>query len=164
MAHIFQINISPGGVPKQPIPAGLVTPLGLEGDVQRDRRYHGGPDRALCLFSLEHILALQAEGHPIYPGATGENVTIAGLDWAALSPGVRLQLGPEVLVEITGYASPCSNITAAFRDGAINEISEKKYPGRSRLYGRVLHTGRLRPGDEVQVISPDGTDQDDRPM
>lgn len=163
MAHIFQINISRGGVPKQPIPIGEVTPLGLVGDVQRDRKHHGGPERALCLFSLEHILALQAEGHPIYPGATGENVTIAGLDWATLVPGVRLQLGPEVLVEITGYASPCSNITAAFRNGAINEISEKKYPGRSRLYGRVLHTGRLRPGDEVQVVPPGGRGDDGQP-
>lgn len=90
-------------------------------------------------------------------------MTIAGLDWATLVPGVRLQLGPEVLVEITGYASPCSNITAAFRNGAINEISEKKYPGRSRLYGRVLHTGRLRPGDVVQVVPPGGRGDDGQP-
>lgn len=67
MAHIFQINISRGGVPKQPIPIGEVTPLGLVGDVQRDRKHHGGPERPLCLFSLEHILALQAEGHPSTP-------------------------------------------------------------------------------------------------
>lgn len=160
MAHIFQINISAGGVPKQPVPLGEVTPLGLSGDVQRDRRHHGGLERALCLFSLDHILALQAEGHPIYPGATGENVTIAGLDWTALMPGVRLQLGPEVQVEVTGYASPCSNITAAFRDGAINEISQKKYPGRSRVYSRVLRTGAIRPGDRV-VLVPSGETEGD---
>lgn len=154
MAHIFQISVSAGGVPKEPIPRGDVTPLGLVGDAQRDRRHHGGPERALCLFALEHILALRAGGHPIYPGATGENVTIAGLDWATLVPGVRLQLGPEVLVEVTGYANPCSNITAAFRDGAINEISEKKYPGRSRLYTRVLRAGSIRPGDAVHVVPP----------
>ncbi len=152
MAHIFQINVSAGGVPKQPVPQGEVTPLGLTGDKQRDRRHHGGPDRALCLFSLEHILSLQAEGHPIYPGATGENVTITGLDWAAIVPGARLRLGPEALVEVTGYASPCSNITAAFRDGAINEISEKKHPGRSRVYARVLRPGPIQPGDEVLVV------------
>ena len=38
--------------------------------------FHGGPERALCLFSLERILELQAEGHPIFPGAAGENITI----------------------------------------------------------------------------------------
>jgi MOSC domain-containing protein YiiM len=163
MAHVFQINVSAGGVPKQSIPAGEVTPLGLVGDVQRDRRFHGGPERALCLFSLEHILALQAAGHPIYPGATGENLTISGLDWASLGPGVCLQLGPEVLVEVTGYAAPCKNINAAFQDGAINEISEKKYPGRSRVYTRVLHTGTIRPGDEVQLLPPDERDEGYQP-
>jgi MOSC domain-containing protein YiiM len=155
MAHIFQINISTGGVPKHAIPAGEVMPLGLEGDSQRDRRHHGGPERALCLFSLEHVLALQADGHPIYPGATGENVTITGLPWESLTPGARLRLGSEVLLEVTGYASPCKNITAAFLDGAINEISEKKFPGRSRVYTRVLRGGPIRPGDAVQLVAPD---------
>lgn len=163
MAHIFQINISAGGVPKQPVPLGEVTPLGLTGDKQRDRRYHGGPERALCLFSLDHIMALQAEGHPIYPGAAGENVTIAGLDWESLVPGVQLRLGPEVLVEVTGFASPCSNITAAFRDGAINEISQKKHPGRSRVYTRVLRPGAIRPGDQVQQLPPGGSGDEKLP-
>lgn len=163
MAHIFQINISAGGVPKLPVPLGEVTPLGLAGDAQRDRRHHGGLERALCLFSLDHIVALQAEGHPIYPGAAGENVTIAGLDWSTLVPGVRLQLGPEVLVQVTGYASPCSNITAAFRDGAINEISEKKHPGRSRVYTRVLRPGAIRPGEQVQLLPPDESEDDKLP-
>jgi MOSC domain-containing protein YiiM len=157
MAHIFQINVSTGGVPKRAIPAGEVTPLGMEGDSQRDRQHHGGPERALCLFSLEHVLALRADGHPISPGATGENVTITGLPWESLTPGVRLRLGAEVVLEVTGYASPCKNITAAFLDGAVNEISEKKYPGRSRVYTRVLHGGPIRPGDAVQMLAPDET-------
>lgn len=67
-AHIFQINISQGGVPKQAIPAGDVTPLGLTGDHQRNRQLHGGPERALCLFPLEHILTLQAAPGRLQPG------------------------------------------------------------------------------------------------
>ncbi|MDT8305034.1 MAG: MOSC domain-containing protein [Anaerolineae bacterium] len=155
MAHIFQINISQGGVPKRAIASGQVTAEGLAGDWQNDRRYHGGPDRALCLFSLEQILALQAAGHPIYPGATGENLTIAGLDWETVRTGARLRLGPEVEIEVTGFASPCRTIAGAFREGAFAEISEKKFPGRSRLYARVLRAGSIRAGDMVQMISPD---------
>jgi MOSC domain-containing protein YiiM len=151
MAHIYQINISQGGVPKLPIRTGEVTFSGLTGDRQNDRRHHGGPDRALSLFALEHILALQAEGHPIYPGATGENLTIAGLDWQTIKPGVRLRLGVEVEIEVTGYASPCRTIAAAFLDEAFIEIAEKKYPGRSRLYARVLRPGTIRVTDPVHL-------------
>jgi len=74
--RIFQLNISPGGVPKLPLREAMVGELGLEGDGHSFPDIHGGPERALCLFSLERILELQAEGHPIFPGAAGENITI----------------------------------------------------------------------------------------
>lgn len=65
--QVFSINCSPGGVPKLPIPEALITAYGLFGDSQANRVHHGGPDRAVCLFSAERILALQKEGHPIGP-------------------------------------------------------------------------------------------------
>ncbi|HKX74242.1 MAG TPA: MOSC domain-containing protein, partial [Acidimicrobiia bacterium] len=79
---IHQINTSPGGVPKAPIASGEVTVNGMVGDGHNDRVHHGGPDAALCLFSLEVIQEMQREGHPIFPGAAGENLTITGLDWS----------------------------------------------------------------------------------
>ncbi|MFN2109684.1 MAG: MOSC domain-containing protein, partial [Anaerolineae bacterium] len=79
-AMIFQINISHGGVPKLAVRSAEVTELGLVGDTHNNTKVHGGPTRALCLYSLERILALQAEGHPIFAGSTGENLTLAGLD------------------------------------------------------------------------------------
>src|SRR5687768_8194805 len=99
--RIFQLNSSDGGVPKLAVREAYLTPNGLEGDRQRDRRYHGGPERALCLYTLERILRLQGEGHPIFPGSAGENVTVSGLEWAALKPGARLALGEEAVVEIS---------------------------------------------------------------
>ena len=149
---IHQLSCSRGGVPKLPVEEALVTPTGLACDTQADKRYHGGPERALCLYSLEHIRALQAEGHPIFPGSTGENVTVEGLEWAGLVPGTRLALGDDVLVEITSYASPCSTIKGSFADGVSTRISQKKHPGRSRLYARVLKTGRLAVGQSVRVL------------
>lgn len=150
--HIFSLQVSNGGVPKLPLREAALGPEGLQGDRQRDRRYHGGPERALCLYALETILALQAEGHPIYPGSVGENVTIAGLDWAALQPGDCLALGDEVLIQITTHAAPCSNIAGSFGDGKFKRISEKLHPGESRLYARVLRTGQLRVGQPVQLV------------
>ena len=102
VGRIFQINVSDGGVPKMPVRAVEVGLFGLRGDRQRDTEHHGGLERAVCLYSLERILALQAEGHPIYPGAVGENVTVSSLDWEQVVPGARLWLGEAVAIEITG--------------------------------------------------------------
>ena len=151
-ARIVQLSISNGGVPKRAVESVRVTPLGLEGDAHRDREHHGGPERAVCLFALEAIRALQAEGHPLVPGALGENVTLEGLDWSAVQPGVRLRLGGEVLLEITRYTTPCFNIRPAFVDGDYSRVSQKRHPGRSRVYARVVETGTLRLGDSVQLL------------
>jgi MOSC domain-containing protein YiiM len=151
--RLVQISISAGGVPKLPVERVRVTRLGLEGDRQRNRRFHGGPSRAVCLFSLEVIDRLRAEGHPIAPGSTGENLTVSGLDWAALRPGDRLRIGPDVELELTRYTSPCKNIIASCRDGDSTRISHKLHPGESRIYARVLVEGEIATGDLVQRIS-----------
>jgi MOSC domain-containing protein YiiM len=154
--RIFQLNVSNGGVPKLAVREALLTPGGLEGDRQRDLRFHGGPERAVCLYALERILELQQEGHPIFPGSVGENVTVAGLDWAHLRPGARLALGGEALVEITSYTSPCKKIAAAFLGEDFKRISQKLRPGDSRLYARVLRPGRLSVGQGVRVLFNEG--------
>ena len=151
--RIFQLNCSPGGVPKLAVRDAMVTELGLAGDSHKFPDIHGGPERALCLFSLERILELQAEGHPIFPGAVGENVTISGLDWDKVTPGQRLMLGDQVRVEIASYTSPCNSIPASFVDGDYPRISQKLHPGYSRVYARVLQTGRLIVGQSVRVLN-----------
>ncbi|MCA1636617.1 MAG: MOSC domain-containing protein [Acidobacteria bacterium] len=151
--RIFQLNSSNGGVPKLAVREALLTPTGLEGDWQRDRRYHGGPERALCLYSLERILELQAGGHPIFPGSAGENVTAAGLDWGLLKPGAKLALGEEALIEISSYANPCKTIAGSFLGGGFVRILQKEHPGDSRLYARVLRTGRLAVNQIIRLLT-----------
>jgi MOSC domain-containing protein YiiM len=151
-ARIIQINVSDGGVPKLPVPAAKATQQGLAGDRQHNLEHHGGPDRALCLYSLERIIALQAEGHPIYPGSTGENLTLAGVDWDSIEPGSCLRLGSGVVIEITNYTSPCPTIANSFLAGETRRISQEQHPGWSRLYARVLDTGQLEIGDPVEVL------------
>jgi MOSC domain-containing protein YiiM len=154
IGQIIQININPqGGVPKQPVAYARITSKGVAGDKQRYRRFHGGPQRAVSLYCHECIQALQAEGHPITPGSTGENLTIGGLDWAALKVGDQLQIGDRLRIEITGYAVPCSNIVASFAGGEITRISQKLHPGWSRLYAKVLADAEVRTGDLVVVVA-----------
>ncbi|HEV7859594.1 MAG TPA: MOSC domain-containing protein [Pyrinomonadaceae bacterium] len=150
--RIFQLNCSDGGVPKLAVREAVLTETGLVGDRQAKPGIHGGPERALCLFSLEHIQRLQAEGHRIFPGSVGDNVTVSGLDWSTLAPGSRLALGDEVRVEISSYTNPCKTIRGSFVDGDFQRISQKSHPGESRLYARVLQTGRLVVGQTIRVL------------
>jgi MOSC domain-containing protein YiiM len=150
--RIVQISVSRGGVPKTAVPDARVTILGLDGDAHRNVELHGGPERAVCLYTMEAITRLRAEGHDIMPGAIGENVTVGGLDWSAGRPGTHVLLGDSVLLRITGYASPCVNITEAFKDGYVARVSQKRQPGWSRVYARVLTEGAIRHEDPVRLL------------
>jgi MOSC domain-containing protein YiiM len=157
--RVFQINISEGGVPKHPIHEGQINEHGLAGDRHADLKNHGGPDRALCLFSLELILMLQEAGHPIFPGSTGENLTITGLAWDRLEPGAQLWIGAEVRIEITAFTQPCYKIKESFAGGEFCRMSQKDYPGSARLYARVLKSGTVRIGDTVSPNKPVAGDE-----
>lgn len=150
--YIWQVNISTGGVPKLAVARAEVTFLGIVGDQQRDKRHHGGVRRAVSLFSWELIQALQAEGHPIYSGSTGENVTVAGIDWAKILPGMVLGLGEQVQLEVTSYATPCQNIVNSFTGGDFSRISPKLYKGWARAYTQVIQPGWIQKGDAVWLV------------
>ena len=152
MGRIESINVSRGGVPKTSVFEALVTETGLDGDRQRDRRFHGGPDRAVVIFSLDVIRALQAEGHPIGVGTTGENLTVSGLTWRAIVPGIELRIG-EVRLRVTKFAAPCENIRGSFLDQDVTRISEQRHPGWSRVCARVLTGGLIQLGDLVRVAT-----------
>lgn len=154
--RVVALNVNPkGGVPKYHVPTATITAKGVAGDKQRDRRFHGGPQRAVSLFSAERIAALQAEGHTIESGSTGENVTISGLDWDALQVGDCLQIGDHVRIVITSYAAPCKNIADSFAGGEFKRMSQKLHPGWSRLYARVLDEGTVHIGDAVTFAVAD---------
>jgi MOSC domain-containing protein YiiM len=153
-ARIHQLSRSNGGVPKRAVVEAHVRVGGLEGDWQKNRKHHGGPDRAVCLYALERIEALRAEGHPIAPGDVGENVTTVGLEWSRVVPGVRLQLGATCVLEITSYTEPCRTIRHAFSDGRSERIGQDRHVGWSRVYARVLTEGTVHTDDLIRLLSP----------
>jgi MOSC domain-containing protein YiiM len=151
---VTSINVSNGGVPKGRVSDAKVSLLGLVNDDHDDKKHHGGPERAVCVYSLERIRALQAEGHPIDIGTAGENVTVEGIDWELVVPGARFRLGDEVLLEVASFTSPCKTIRESFIEGRFVRISQKLHPGWSRVYTRVLSEGAIRYGDAVELTPP----------
>ena len=147
---VQQISVSGGGVPKTAIAGGYVGSSGLIEDAHLEP-FHGGLEKALCLYSLEVIQQLAAEGHPITPGAAGENVTVEGVDWELVKPGTRWQIGAEVAIEITHYTTPCKKNSRWFVAGDISQMNQQIHPGRSRVYARVISEGEIRVGDQFEA-------------
>jgi len=106
--RVLQVNVSAGGVPKLPVERAFVNRFGLEGDRHNDFTMHGGPHRAVCLFAMEVIERLQAEGHPIEPGGAGENLTTWGVEWSLLPIGSKVRVGSELELELASPTAPCA--------------------------------------------------------
>jgi MOSC domain-containing protein YiiM/GNAT superfamily N-acetyltransferase len=152
--RLVQVNVSGGGIPKLPVEKARVGWLGLDGDGHDEPTVHGGPHRAVCLFGMEAIGRMQAEGHPLGPGSVGENLTTEGVDWSLLPPGTRVRVGDEEMLELSKPAMPCRTQRGNFIDGHFERISVKRHPADSRMYARVLSEGDVAPGDPIEILPP----------
>ncbi len=154
--RLLHLNVSGGGVPKLPVDAARITTYGVEGDRQASDTVHGGPHRAVSILGIEAIRRVAAEGHPIGPGTTGENLTTEGFDVSALPVGTRLIIGEEVVLEISQPTNPCRTIRHSFADLRFGRLSMMAHPADSRMYARVLREGTVRPGDAIRLEAPSG--------
>jgi MOSC domain-containing protein YiiM len=137
---------------KQPIAAASVGPLGLEGDEQADRQNHGGPDKALCVYSFDHYPYWeQVLGKPLTPAAFSENLTVSGLHESAICLGDILRAG-EALVQVTYPRTPCAKLARKLRRKDLAALIHAN--GFSGFYLRVLQPGRLAAGDPFEVVTP----------
>lgn len=150
--RVVSVNVSPGGVPKLPVAEQWVGPKGLTDDRHNEPEpMHGGVDQAVCLYSMEAIARVAADGHNAFPGAFGENLTLEGIEMDSIGPGDRLTIGDDGLViEITWNAAPCKTQAHWFSDGRFARISHKTHPEDARWYARVITEGPVRPGDVVR--------------
>lgn len=140
-----------GGVPKPSVDSIDVETLGIKGEIIRDKKHHGGVDKAVCLLTQDVLQQLQDDGHPIVGGSTGENILI-DVPFDSLLPGIQIEFR-EVKLEITMAASPCKTIGDSFINQNFNAISDKKYPGRTRWYARVLVEGTVQQNEQLTINS-----------
>lgn len=152
VGRVESLQASGGGVPKAPIASAVIGPDGVLGDVQGNRRNHGRPWQAICLYSSDLLADLRREGHPVTAGGTGENVTISGVDWSRMRGGLTITIG-DVALRTSGPAAPCHKIGECFTDRDWNRIDHVERPGWARWYASVLSGGTVAPGDIVTVTA-----------
>jgi MOSC domain-containing protein YiiM len=132
-----------------------VTKLGLENDVQVDRAVHGGFDKAVYAYPIEHYAAWRTSLGPgvlerFGYGAFGENLTIEGLLEHEVRVGDELKIGSaNFMVQAPRIA--CFKLATKFGIGDMpRRFGEAGKPG---FYLRVIEEGEVKAGDEIEITS-----------
>lgn len=156
---------TPIGSLQSPVPV-RVGKVGLEGDEQADLTVHGGLDKAVYLYPVEHYafwhtVRLQAgvptppapaaaTGTPLPPGSMGENLLVRGLLETEVWVGDRLRIG-EVELRVESPRQPCYKFNARMGfKWAVKMMVDSGYTG---FYCSVLRQGTLSAGDPVQLLA-----------
>ena len=139
------------GIFKEPVKGRVaVGELGLEGDVQADRRVHGGPDQAVYAYAIEDVEWWESElGRELGPGFFGENLTLNGVDVTGARPGDRWRAGG-VTLEVTSPRTPCQKM--AKKAGEPGFVKRFAKAGRPGMYLRVVEPGEVAAGDPVSLL------------
>lgn len=117
---------------------------GIDGDEQGDRRYHGGPDKAVHAYAAANY-PLWAADLPeraalFRPGAFGENLVVEGAVEANICLGDRWRLGG-ALLEVSQGRQPCWRLNLRF--GRPDMARLVQWTGRTGWYFRVIEPGEL---------------------
>ncbi|MCK9383273.1 MAG: MOSC domain-containing protein [Nevskia sp.] len=126
---------------------------GLVGDVQADRRVHGGPEKAVHHFPVENYARLVAQFPEVasgfVPGGLGENISTAGVDETTVCIGDIFALG-SARVQLCQPRTPCWKIDARHsHEGITRFVADNGIAG---WYYRVLEPGTVTVGDEFALL------------
>jgi MOSC domain-containing protein YiiM len=141
--------------------------IGIEGDahagattqhLSRQKKDASRPNlRQVHLVASELHEELRADGFDVPFGAFGENLTTSGLDLGALPVGSTLRLGDDVIIALTGFRDPCSQIDK-FHQGLRAAVSFKPESGpqlfRNGVMSVVVRGGTVHVGDTIKVALP----------
>jgi MOSC domain-containing protein YiiM len=140
------------GIDKKPVEGRVaVHELGLDGDVQVNKKHHGGEGQAVYAYAQEDADWWVAElDRELPPGRFGENLRTTGLDLRNAVLGDRWRVGT-ALFEVTAWRTPCANFARFW--GVPDLVKRFAAHGATGAYLRVLETGEIGAGDAVEVVS-----------
>jgi len=105
-----------------------------------------GIARQVSLLATESIAKMEAPGLELKPGDFAENLTVEGMELFSLPVGTRLQVGGQVVLEISQIGKSCHNGCAIFQ--ALGACVMPK----EGVFARVIRGGRIRTGEPVEII------------
>lgn len=167
MARILSVNVSlpkvidfegqrtTTGIFKEPVEGRVsLRTLNLDGDRQADLTVHGGPDKAVYAYSMEHYDYWHGilPDLPIPIGMFGENLTVERLIESEVNVGDVFRIGSATVIA-TQPRMPCYKLGVKF--GRMDVLKKFLASGRSGIYFRVLKEGEVAAGDSIVQIRED---------
>ena len=152
---LFQGKEVVTGIFKEPIEGRIkLRKLNLDGDRQADLTVHGGPDKAVYVYPMEHYdyWKVQLPDTVLPWGMFGENLTTEGILEDMFNIGDQFQIG-SARVMMTQPRMPCYKLGVRF--GRTDIIRKFLVSGRPGFYFRVLKEGEVGTGDPIELISRD---------
>jgi MOSC domain-containing protein YiiM len=142
---VVSVNISERkGVRKKPVEEAVIrADYGIEGDAHSSSDWH----RQVSLLALESIKKMQEMGLDVKPGDFAENITTEGIDLLSLPVGTRVQIGKDIIGEVSQIGKECHTRCAIFY-----QAGDCVMP-KEGIFIKVVHGGPIRTGDDVAVIS-----------
>jgi MOSC domain-containing protein YiiM len=144
MAKIISVCTSEcKGTRKSPVESGVFEiGVGLVGDAHAS----GDSIREVSLLAIESINKMNNQDFHFNPGDFAENLTTSGIDLVSLPVGTRLQVGKEVVLEVTQIGKKCHTGCAIFK-----EVGKCVMP-KEGVFARVLKGGMIRAEDALSMI------------
>ena len=144
---VVSINISDKkGVRKKPVEEAVIrTDYGIEGDAHSSSSWH----RQVSLLAIESIKKMQDMGLDVHPGDFAENITTEGMDLLSLPIGTRIQIGDEIIGEVSQIGKECHTRCAIFY-----QAGDCVMP-KEGIFIRVISGGKIRKGDAVITTGTD---------
>lgn len=142
------------GICKQPVSKPIhLTKIGFDGDGVADRKHHGGPDKAVCVYPFDHYSYWEEVlGIALPMAAFGENLSISGIHEDDVCIGDILQVG-NALMQVSQPRQPCATLAARYgRNDMVKLVVDS---GRTGFYFRVLEGGFVQQGDQVILKESD---------
>ena len=138
------------GIRKETVAEAFLTKEGFRGDGVADLRFHGGSDRAVCVYPYEHYIQWEEEfGEPLPPSSFGENLTVSNMLESDVHIGDNFRLG-DAVIQVTQSRIPCSTITKRTNlPFLLKRMVETGYTG---YLCRVLEEGIVKNDSEITLL------------
>jgi MOSC domain-containing protein YiiM len=142
------------GMCKKPVTIPLVlSKQGFEGDGVGDLKHHGGSDKAVCVYAVDHYEYWEKILRRKMPDAAfGENLSVMDMKEDDVCIGDIYRAGT-AMVQVSQPRQPCSTLAA--RHGREDFVKLVVDSGRTGFYFRVLEGGRVKAGDEIFLVEKD---------
>ena len=145
-------NNTATGIYKDFTDSSFLTSLGLEGDIQVDRRVHGGAEKALYHYPAENYSILKEALPPFadqfIPGSIGENISTSGFSDNDIHIGDIAKIG-NALVQVSQPRRPCWKVNHKYGNAYISSLLISQ--AISGWYYRVIEEGQIEVGDTFEL-------------